>query len=218
MRSFRVAHASHVQSVWVAYQVSPPDKPTLWWAYKSATWSHHSCPGDGAAIREDRVSGYYNQPDPDDFENEAAGNNGGGLRKMLEETLAENKKLLAKLEERERGNTTADLLKGKGLDPAIAELIPADQDPAQWVEKYAHLLGVPQGTPATEPAAEPEIQLADDSDPALIAEREALAAMQDAAESGSPAVINSDALERMSKINSEAELLEFFKTNGAVGG
>lgn len=169
-------------------------------------------------FREDRVSGFYNQPDPDDFENEVQGNNGGGLRKMLEETLAENKKLLAKLEERERGNSTADLLKGKGLDPAIAELIPADQDPEAWVEKYAHLLGVPKNTPAEEPAAEPEIQLADDSDPALIAEREALAAMQDAAESGSPAVVSSDVLERMSKINTEEELMAFFKSNGATGG
>lgn len=163
------------------------------------------------------MSGYYNQPDSDDFENEVGGNNGGGLRKMLEETLAENKKLLAKLESKERENSTADVLKGKGLDPAIAELIPADMDPSLWVEKYAHLLGVPANTPATEPAADPEMQLADDTDPALVAEREALAAMQNAAESGSPAV-SSDVMERMNKINSEQDLLEFFRTNGATGG
>jgi hypothetical protein len=167
------------------------------------------------------VSGYSNnyQSDPDDFENEdRQGNSGGSLRKLLEETLAENKKLREAFEGKERGKSTTALLKDKGLDPAIAELIPADMDPSDWVEKYAHLLGVPKNTPADEPAAEPEIQLADDSDPALIAEREARSRMQNAAEDGSPAVVNSDTLERMSKINSEQELLDFFKTNGAVGG
>lgn len=148
------------------------------------------------------MSGYYNQSEPDD---EIVGSSGGGLRKQLEEVLAENKRLLERLNKQD-AKDTASLLKDKGLDPAIAELIPPDTDPAQWVEKYAHLLGVPQNTPDPTPAAEPEAQLADDSDDALVLERQALAAMQDAQESGSSPVF-SDAMERLGKVNSEAELM-----------
>lgn len=161
------------------------------------------------------MSGYYTQPDPD--EQEFAGNSGGGLRKMLEETLAENKKLLDKLNERERGKTTADLLKGKGLDPAIAEIIPEGADPSEWVDKYAHLLGVAKNTPDETPAAEPELQLADDTDPALAAERERLAAMNDAQESGTPPVYT-DAMERLEKVDSEDELMKLIAEEQTKGG
>lgn len=150
------------------------------------------------------MSGYYNQPDPDEQEFER-GNSGGGLRKQLEEVLAENRKLLEKLNKRDE-LSTADLLKGKGLDPAIAEIIPEGTDPSEWVEKYAHLLGVAKNTPDETPAAEPELQLADDTDPALAAERERLAAMNDAQESGTPPVYT-DAMERLEKVDSEEELL-----------
>lgn len=164
-----------------------------------------------AISREDRVSGYNYQSDSDDELEFERGNSGGGLRKMLEETLKENKKLLEKLEGKEREKSTASLLKDKGLDPAIAELIPADKDPKEWVEKYAHLLGV-KDTQAEKPAVEPAIQMASDDDPALVAEREALAAMSNAAESGSPAETN-DLLEQMNKISSEAELMKFFNSH-----
>lgn len=168
------------------------------------------------------MSGYNNNYSDDYFdENEDGQRGGGGLRKMLEETLAENKRLIQKLEERERGTSTAALLKEKGLDPAIAELIPNGEDAKAWVEKYAHLLGVPQNTEDHTPAAAPEVQLADDTDPALIAERQRLAAerqaradMQDAAESGVPAV-QQDLLNQMDKITSEEELMKFFQQNGA---
>lgn len=158
------------------------------------------------------MSGYYNQSD-DSFEESMS--TGGGLRKMLEDALSENRKLLDKLNQRERGRTTAELLKDKGLDPAIADIIPSDTDPAQWVEKYAHLLGTPRNEEPQmeEPAAEPELQLADDSDPALVAEREALAAMHDAQESGSNSVISKDVLEQMNKINSEEEFVKFLREN-----
>lgn len=159
------------------------------------------------------MSGYNYQSDSDD-ELEFDRGSGGGLRKMLEETLKENKRLLEKLEGKEREKSTAALLTDKGLDPAVAELIPADADPKEWVEKYAYLLGAKDRAKAEEQAAEPEIQAAADDDPALVAEREALAAMQDAAESGSP-VITNDLLEKMNKIDSESELLKFFNSNGA---
>lgn len=169
------------------------------------------------------MSGYNNNwSDESEFENEHGSQGGGGLRKMLEETLAENRKLLQRLEERERGKSTAALLKDKGLDPAIAEIIPDGEDAEAWVNKYAHLLGVPQNSEELTPAADPELQLSDDSDPAvqlrraeLAAEQRALADMQDAQEQGLPASVHNDLVERMDKITSEDELLKFFAENGA---
>jgi hypothetical protein len=158
------------------------------------------------------VSGYnYSDPENDQFE----GGSGGGLRKLLEEALAENKKLVERLTQKDREKSTTDLLKEKGLDPAIAELIPADTDPAAWVDKYSHLLGVPKNTPDPEPQA-PEVTMPDDSDPALVAEREALAAMRASQEEGSPAVVTSDVLAQMEKINDPKEFEDFLRANGGL--
>lgn len=171
------------------------------------------------------MSGYNNNwSDDEGFENEAQSQGGGSFRKLLEESLAENKKLRAAIEGNARGQSTAALLKDKGLDPAIAELIPEGQDAGEWVTKYAHLLGVPANTETNEPVVEPDVQVSDDADPAIVARREELAAeraalesMSDAAASGSPAV-QSALLEQMDKITSEDELIKFFNANGLVGG
>lgn len=168
------------------------------------------------------MSGYNEWSDENEFENERGSQGGGGLRKMLEETLAENKRLIQKLEERDRGKSTAALLKDKGLDPAIAEIIPEGEDAAAWVNKYAHLLGVPANSEDETPAADPELQLSDDDDPAvqlrraeLAAEQKALADMQDAQEQGLPASVHNDLIDRMEKVQTEEELLKFFRENGA---
>lgn len=161
------------------------------------------------------MSGYYSS-DPDDFES-GQNNSGGGLRKQLEDALGEIRSLREKLEGDSRKKTVTDLLKDKGIDPAVQELIPSNADPAEWVEKYAHLLGAKGAEQLEEaPSTDPKIQIASDDDPALVAEREALAAMQDAQESGSQAVMSNDLLEKMDKINSEEELLSFFKQNGTA--
>lgn len=167
------------------------------------------------------MSGYYND-DPDEFDQDERGNSGGGLRKLLEETLAENKKLREAIEKESREQSTSDLLKSKGLDPAIAELIPDGEDAKAWVDKYSHLLGVPNNHEEKTPAAEPELQLSDDTDPALVArqaelaaEQKALADMQDAAETGVTASVANDLIAQMDKISSEEELLKFFDENGS---
>lgn len=165
------------------------------------------------------MSGYNNQSDSfDDFERQEGGG-GGGLRRQLEETLAEVKELRKQLNDRQTKDTDA-LLKDKGLDPAIKELIPEGADASAWVEKYAHLLGA-KGTERqvdTAPSDDPEIVAPVEDDPALVAEREALAQIQGAADAGSQSHLTGDVLERMSKINSEDELLKFFDSNGAAGG
>lgn len=205
-------------------QVSPPFKPTRRWAYLVGNSGSHTPVPSGSVrpiTREVRVSGYNNNYS-DEFDLDGQDQRGGGgLRKILEETLAENKKLLARLEGQDREKSTAALLKEKGLDPAIADLIPPEMNADEWVTKYAHLLGVPHGTEDHTPIV-PDLQVADDSDPAVVAQRERLAAerqaladMQAAQEDGSSAVQRS-LLDGMNAIQSEEELLKFFKENAPL--
>ena len=170
------------------------------------------------------MSGYNNQSDSFDDngygqERQESGN-GGGLRRQLEEALADAKALRKKLTERQTKDAEV-LLKDKGLDPAVKELIPEGADPSEWIEKYAHLLGA-KGTERDVKEAPgdsgPEIVAPADEDPAIAAEREALARIQGAADAGSPAHLTGDVLERMERIDNEDELMKFFGSEGAVGG
>lgn len=165
------------------------------------------------------MSGYSNQSGSygDEFEHQD-GTHGGGLRKQLEDALAEIKKLRQDLGKDERNQTAEAVLKDKGLDPALKDLIPEDRDPKEWVEQYAPLLGAkPQAQVKEEESnEEPESKdTQEELDPALAAEREALEQIQGAADAGSPAHLTGDVLERMDKIQSEEELLAFFSRNGA---
>lgn len=167
------------------------------------------------------MSGYEYQSGSDEFGELEQNNSGGSLRKILEETLAENRKLRERLEKEDRAETATALLKDKGLDPALVGLIPEDADPKEWVDKYAPLLGAKEAVENLEEKPQtvaPEVEVPADDDPALVAEREALAEMRDAQESGFPAAVSSDLLERMDKISDEKELLNFFQTNGGVTG
>jgi hypothetical protein len=172
-------------------------------------------PGAASAIsREDRVSGYINESD--DLEQElGVGSGGGGLRKQLEEVLAANKRLTERLEAAERENTVTALLKDKGIDPALAEIIPVDQDPEKWVEAHGALLsGFGKKAGEDDPEELPATRVAADDDPALVAEREAQERMRQAQESGVPAY-SQETLDALDKIDNEADLLKFFKENGA---
>lgn len=173
------------------------------------------------------MSGYNNQSDSFDDggygQERQEGGGGAGLRKQLEEVLAKNKELEKRLSERLAKDTEA-LLKDKGLDPAIKDLIPEGADASEWVDKYAHLLGVQKDTKEQAKADEgssdggPEIVAPEDEDPAIALEREALSRINGAADSGSPAHLTGDVLERLERIDSEEELMKFFGSNGAVGG
>lgn len=164
------------------------------------------------------MSGSYFQSDDDEFDRQ--NNSGSGLRKQLEEALGEIRSLRDALDGDKRQKTASDLLKDKGIDPAVVELIPKDADPKEWVEKYAHLLGAKgsedPNLKTQSAVTAPEIQVATDDDPALVAEREALEAMRDAQESGSQATVSTDLIDKMNKINTEDELLAFFRTNGTA--
>lgn len=167
------------------------------------------------------MSGYNEYSDDFDFDNEAGQRGGGGLRKMLEESLAENKRLREAIEGKERETSATALLKEKGIDPAVANIIPKDANPAEWVEQNAHLFA--HAPVEDEEVTDTNTQSSDDDDPAVIArkaelaaEQKALADMQDAAESGFISTsVHDDLLSKMDKIDSEEELLKFFNENGA---
>jgi hypothetical protein len=163
--------------------------------------------------REDRVSGYYEQPDPSD----ELGSGGGGLRQMLEQTLAENKRLLEKIEGKDRQNTVTAALEGAGLNPAVAKLIPADADPQKWVEENRSLFGSAPSQQGQEELPASTV-VAPELDAAVLAEQQALEDMQKAQQDGSPsAVVANDLLEQLNKFDgtkTEEELLRFLASGG----
>lgn len=158
------------------------------------------------------MSGYnYSDPD-DDFE---SGNSGGGLRKQLEQLLEENRNL-RKLVEGDRHSAAEQLLKEQGIDPVVLQLKSEGEDPVEWVNRNAHLLGATKSEP--EPQAkidEPKVTAPAVEDPAITAEREAREAMTQAQEAGSQSVVETDLRAQMDKIDTEDELMAFFRAHGA---
>jgi hypothetical protein len=140
-------------------------------------------------------------------------NTGKGLRNALEKALEK----IAKLEANQQKTSATDVLKNAGIDPALADLVPKDADPTEWVAQYGPLLGARPKTLEEEkvPAAD-HVEVPQEEDIAVTAEREARASMEDAKADGSASVYSADVLERMGKINSEDELMKFFNSNGAM--
>lgn len=164
------------------------------------------------------MSGYNYSSDSDDFEDERPGS-GGGLRKMLEQVLEENKKLRESLEGDKRNKTVSDLLKEKELDPAIAQLIPTDADPAKWLEEKAHLFvkGYERPVEQERDLSEVQVQVPSEEDLAVqLEEQRALEVMSNAQQSGTPASVSNDLLEQLNKFQgSEEDLVKFLHKNGA---
>ena len=158
------------------------------------------------------MSGYDNQFDSDEGDT-SEDNTGRGLRKQLEQALAE----LAEVKKVQQKASATDVLKNAGIDPALADLVPKDTDPAEWVAQYGPLLGArPKTLETEEQAPAGEIQEPPEEDIAVTAEREAREAMEGAASSGSSSVYSTDVIERMNKIDNEADLLKFINSNGAM--
>lgn len=166
------------------------------------------------------MSGYNYQSDDDDLDEEiGVGNGGGGLRKQLEEALELNRKLAERLNAQDREKDLAAALKDKGINPALAAIVPKDADPKQWAEQYASLTGV-QTPPADKTADEgsdngneqgkvpnePEARIVYDE--RAERERQAMATMQQAQESGVPSedILNSQ-MEQLKAVKSKEDLL-----------
>lgn len=145
------------------------------------------------------MSGYDYSDVLDDFDHEDQPSSGGGLRKLLEDQLERNKKLEERLNKLEQGQTVEALLKEKGINPAVKNLVPAGANVEEWLASYQQIHGVAQ---QEEAAPSPDDEINDQ----LEAERQALVRMQQDASSGS-SVTRQDPFAQLEAASTEAELL-----------
>lgn len=93
----------------------------------------------------------------DEFENEAEVSQDGpkALREALEKAnkaLAESNAKIAEFEKEKRTASVSKLVQEKGLNPGVAQFIPADADPSEWLEANASLFAPGGGVEAEQPA------------------------------------------------------------------
>lgn len=143
------------------------------------------------------------------------------LRSAYAKQNARLKELETKETQRERAEQIGSTLKEKGLDPAMAAIIPADANPTEWIDTYGHFLNTGAATPQV-PATPPTPQapvVVDNQDPAVNAEidAEAIAAaqMQAAEQTGyaTPEVINAQ-MQELTKVKTEDDLIRLIQQDG----
>lgn len=134
---------------------------------------------------------------------------GGGLRKQLEEALAEIRSLRQEVQGAKRETTVTDLLESKGIDPAVAQIIPADADPAGWLDQYGSLFNT--GGKTLDEAEPPTPEVEDDPD--LRAEQEAMQAMSGAS-TGTSTTQDEDPIAKLKSFQTQEELLAFLGEQG----
>jgi len=149
------------------------------------------------------VSGFDYSDVLDDFDHEDQQNSGGGLRKLLEDSLKREKELASRLDRLEQGQTVDALLKEKGINPAVKNLVPAGANVEEWLASYQEIHGAQQQSQQDSP---PPADV-DDVNAQLDAEREALARMQQDANASGSTVTQQDPFSQLGAVNSEAELL-----------
>ncbi len=161
------------------------------------------------------MSGYDNYSDVLDNDGFGDRQSGGGLRKLLEDSLAENKKLNERLDKLERKDSVESLLKGKGIDPAVAGMIPVGKDPQEWLNEFGHLVGGNK-LDQEDQSTKPEVQVAPDPD--AEAEQAAAARMNQGDGTGSAVVQDQDPFAKIASFETEAELLSFLNQQGGGSG
>ena len=101
------------------------------------------------------------------MENENELNDGGALRKQLEDALKKNKEMadrLAAVEARERTQSVEKALSERGLNPKLAKFVSQEDgsDPARldtWIKENAELFGAgtaPEAQTSGQPSVTPE--------------------------------------------------------------
>lgn len=128
---------------------------------------------------------------------------GRGLRKQLEDALGELRSLRAELNAEKQAKTLDGLLKEKGIDPRVKDIMPKDADPADWLDKYASITGSHLDT--NEVPKTPEAELAPD----LKAELEAQAQMAPTGGAAGGTTTQQDPLQQLAALKTEEEFLTF---------
>lgn len=157
------------------------------------------------------MSGNYYSNDPDEFEF-GQQETGSGLRKQLEEALGEIRSLRAELTDAKRGETVDALLKEKGIDPAVKDLMPKDVNPTEWLDKYAPLFGkrLDESNEAGNP---PEVVVAPD----LQAEQNAQQLMQPGSDAAGGTTTQQDPFQQLAALKNEEEFLTFLNQQKGTG-
>lgn len=134
-----------------------------------------------------RVSGYYNEYSGDLDGNGRQEETGGGLRALLEEALGKINNLQGELATlKQAGQPSVDsLLESKGIDPAVAQIIPEGANPSEWLDKHGHLF-VQKPENLDESGERPTPEEDGEPDPDLLAEQEAWEAVHGVSSGTSP--------------------------------
>jgi hypothetical protein len=144
------------------------------------------------------VSGYYNEYS-DDLDGNGRQGEGGALRKMLEEALGEIRELkteLGKVQTESKAKSVSKLLESKGLNPAVAQIIPEGANVDEWLEQHGSLFKTTDARLDEDESGElPPAQ--DEPDPDLLAEQEAWEASHGVS-SGTPS--NTSSLDPMKQL------------------
>ena len=156
------------------------------------------------------MSGNYYSNDPDEYEF-GQQETGSGLRKQLEEALGEIRSLRQELTDAKRGETVEALLKEKGIDPAVKDIMPKDANPAEWLDKYAPLFGKHLDT--TEVTDPPEVVVAPD----LQAEQHAQQVMQPGSDAAGGTTTQQDPYQQLAALKTEEEFLNFLNQQKGPG-
>lgn len=149
----------------------------------------------------------------DEYSDDLGGNghqveqSGSGLRKQLEEVLAANRKLMERLDKLEKQPAVTKLLESKGIDPAVAQIIPEDADPSEWLDKFGHLVGAKLDEEKVEVQPTPEEN--SEPDPDLLAEQAAWEAANGLAQSSGTTTQVTDPFAKIESFQTQEEMLAF---------
>lgn len=161
------------------------------------------------------MSGYdYSDILDDDGRQEASP--GGALRRQLEETLAANKKLTERLDALERKANLEPMLKEKGIDPAVAQIMPKDANPDEWLTQFGHLFRSAKGETLDAPSAAQQPN--QNPTPEELAEQQALQQMQGVVPTGDSVLATQDPIEKLKGFTNEADLIAFLQQGGMDAG
>lgn len=157
------------------------------------------------------MSGYYNDSYSDLDGAGRQEETGSGLRSMLEEALGEIKNLrgeLDKLQTGQRQNSVTELLESKGINPAVAQIIPEGANPADWLNDFGHLFG------STLDEDEPgELRTPEEPDADLLAEQEAWEAANGLSQQGSGTTTSvSDPFAKIESFQTAEEMIAFLSS------
>lgn len=157
------------------------------------------------------MSGYYNEYS-DDLDRNGGQGEGGTLRKMLEEALGEIRELkteLGKVQTESKAKSVTKLLESKGLNPAVAQIIPEGANVDEWLEQHGSLFKTTDAKLDEDESGElpPAQNETSDLDPDLLAEQEAWEAAHGVSSGTSSTTSSLDPMKQLEQADTPEKLM-----------